>query len=179
MVELVEQILWVLCSDSAPHRQLYHFYTQAGLPPAVPAFHSLGSLSGLWGPRDLQTLRLNTPAPLPFRWDTATLAIRQGCQVPVSTLEMKLMTHALLPFFLPVSFPGDSQGYLPSTCLALEFLPWCLLLSKTKMIVGISARSFYGLIQETPTFFSQSGIQCNKKQLPGKCLRSHRDLGCG
>ena len=179
MVELVEQILWMLCSDSAPHPQLY---TQAGLPPASTCI-SL-SREFVWPLRptdtaDLQTLRLNTPAPLPFRWDTATLALHQGCQVPVSILEMNLMTHALLPFFLPVSFPGDSQGHLPNTCLAVEFLPWCLLLSKTKMIVGISARSFYGLIQETPTFFSQSGIQCNKKQLPGKCLRSHRDLGCG
>ena len=112
MVELVEQILWMLCSDSAPHPQLY---TQAGLPPASTCI-SL-SREFVWPLRptdtaDLQTLRLNTPAPLPFTWDTATLALHQGCQVPVSILEMNLMTHALLPFFLPVSFPGEVLNFV-------------------------------------------------------------------
>ena len=55
---------------------------------------------------------------------------------------------AFLPSCLLSWWP---QGHLPNAWLVLEFLPWCLLLGKTKMIAGISARSFYGLIQETPT----------------------------
>lgn len=67
MVELVEQILWMLCSDSAPHPQLYHFYTQAGLPPVSTCISLSREFVWPLGPMRPADTQVKYPSSLAFR----------------------------------------------------------------------------------------------------------------